>query len=110
MEARKSLAIAIAVSGMSGVTVQAEPGTWSGPYIGASAGGGVGNQGQHGGVLLLPSASPTNTVAPTTYYNYNTVTDGNYGIGGALLGGGVGFNPHSPDDACFPCTNSPIDA
>jgi len=20
------------------------------------------------------------------------------------------LNPHSPDDACFPCTNSPIDA
>jgi len=20
------------------------------------------------------------------------------------------FIPHSPDDACFPCTNSPIDA
>jgi len=90
MEARKSLAIAIAVSGISGLAAKAEPVNWAGPYFGVSAGGGVGDQSQHGGVLLLPSSGPGTTTITT--YTSTYIPDGNYGISGALLGGGVGYN------------------
>ncbi|HEY8136527.1 MAG TPA: outer membrane beta-barrel protein, partial [Methylocystis sp.] len=91
MQTRKSLAIALAVSGLSGQAATADPGTWAGPYVGVSAGGGTGAQSQHGGLLLLPlpaGATSVTSIPPTsTYYS-----DGGYGISGALLGGGVGFN------------------
>jgi len=101
MQTRKSLAIALAVSGLSGQAASADPGTWAGPYVGVSAGGGTGAQSQNGGLLLLPlpagattatsipptSIPPTSILPTSTYYS-----DGGYGISGALLGGGVGFN------------------
>ena len=54
MQTRKSLAIALAVSGLSGQAASADPGTWAGPYVGVSAGGGTGAQSQNGGLSLLP--------------------------------------------------------
>ncbi len=81
MEPRKSLAIAMALTGLSGVAAKAQPDAWSGAYVGASAGGGVGYQSQHGGIVPLPPPAP----APVE-------TDGDYGVSGALLGGGGGYN------------------
>ena len=95
METRKSLAIALAVSGLAGQAAQAEPGTWACPYVGVSAGGGTGAQSQHGGLLLLPlpaGATTGTSIGPTSVPTSTYYSDGGYGISGALLGGGVGFN------------------
>ena len=95
METRKSLAIALAVSGLAGQAAQAEPGTWAGPYIGVSAGGGTGAQSQNGGLLLLPlpaGATTGTSIGPTSAPTSTYYSDGGYGMSGALLGGGVGYN------------------
>lgn len=118
MSARKSLALAMAVSGCAAPAVA---GDWSGPYGGLSAGGGFGEQGQHGGVLVLPSGggvvAPTlgptasmgtstmgvstsmisSTTAVTTFttsFTSSTVasSDGHYHLSGGLVGGAVGYN------------------
>ncbi len=81
MRTRKSLVLAIAVTAVSALAAKADPATWAGPYVGVSAGGGVGAQSQAGGLLFLP---PTKAPPPPV--------DGGYGISGAALGGGVGYN------------------
>ena len=76
METRKSLAIALAVSGLSGQTAAADPATWAGPYIGISAGGGTGSQSQQGGILLLPSPSAAPTSITTTIFSSTNFNNG----------------------------------
>jgi outer membrane immunogenic protein len=93
MDKMKSLAIALAVSGVAvaaaGATSPAAAqtaGNWSGPHIGGSAGYGGGTQAQQGGILVLPGGGNTTTGGP------NTIADGHYSLGGGLVGGGVGYN------------------
>lgn len=79
MDARKSFALALAVSGLAGTSLAHSAyadGPWSGPYGGITGGGGWGDQVQHGGILAAP---------PTTF-------DGHYSLSGGLVGGGVGYN------------------
>jgi hypothetical protein len=85
VEVRKSLALAIAVSGVAQSALAADPGgsdgSWSGPYIGISGGGGWGEGGQHSGILLLPSragSSGTGGTSGTTTIIPRASGDGRY--------------------------------
>lgn len=73
MSVRKSLALAVAVSGSAAPALAAD---WSGPYGGLSAGGGFGDQAQHGGILVLPSSGGMTppVIAPTTSVAGSTTT------------------------------------
>ncbi|MGA3302423.1 MAG: outer membrane beta-barrel protein [Methylovirgula sp.] len=84
MDARKSFALALAVSGLAGTQfahLAHADGPWSGPYGGLSGGGGWGDQSQQGGHLVLPPPS-----------SITLIPDGHYSLSGGLAGGGVGYN------------------
>jgi opacity protein-like surface antigen len=87
---RKSLALAIAIVGVSEVAhdvpAYAQSPSWSGPYAGVGGGGAWGQQSQSGGILILPGGGSSTTAVSTTIF------DGNYNISGGLVGGAVGYN------------------
>ena len=100
MTVRKSLALAMAVSGSAGPAMAAD---WTGPYVGITGGGGWGQQAQHGGILTLPSGGGvssgtmstsvvTSTIMTTSISSSVVVADGSYKLSGGLVGGSVGYN------------------
>jgi outer membrane immunogenic protein len=94
MHVRKSVAIALAISGNAAAATSALAGDWSGPYAGISAGGGWGYQSQHTSILQPPGGgtSTGSTTGPTTGPITTPGADGQYNLSGALVGGGVGYN------------------
>jgi outer membrane immunogenic protein len=93
MHIRKSVAIALAISGNAAAATTALAGDWSGPYGGISGGGGWGSQAQHTSILNpgggTTTVTDTNTVTVTTFLNDD---DGQYRLSGGLIGAGVGYN------------------
>ncbi len=69
-----------------GFATQAMAAEWSGPYGTLSAGGGVGSQGQQGGVLVVQPAA-----APAPVIPLPPPADGSYRTSGIVIGGGLGY-------------------
>ncbi len=87
MDLRKSLALAIAVSGCS---APAFAGDWSGPYGGITGGGGWGEQGQHGGILMPPTGSNSSSSSSSSSGGIGGQSVGSGGDGGVTVNTGSG--------------------
>jgi outer membrane immunogenic protein len=103
MAIRKSLALAMAVAGISGPVagiggpalagIPAPP--LGGLYVGGAGGWGGGPENQSGGIFHLPSSCSSGSTLVSfsgTSFCQQIVADGSYNLSGALVGGTVGYN------------------
>lgn len=68
---------------LSGSPAQAQAVSWSGPYVGINVGGGWGSSSQRDTLLTPPPPPPPPPIG---------FADGDYRVGGAMIGGGAGYN------------------